>query len=63
MFYKHGPSYGLREKFYSKRQAFQLQSKTMKPEALKMLAESTLVKLNAGEQVEDVRLWAKLQLK
>ncbi len=63
MYYKHGPSYGFREKFYSKRQVFQLQSKTMKPEALKMLAESTLVKLNAGEQVEDVRLWAKLQLK
>ena len=63
MFYKHGPSYGFREKFCSKRQVVQLQSNTMKPEALKMLAGPTLVKRNAGEQVEDVRLWAKLQLK
>ena len=54
-------AYAFRQKFGGKKQIFQIMSRSAKPEDFKNLAERTLAKLNADEDADSVKAWAKGQ--
>lgn len=55
-------AFGFRQKFGSKKQIFQVLAKRASPEDFKQLAERILAKLNAGEDVDEVKAWSKAQV-
>ena len=55
-------AYAFRQRFGEKRQVFQINSKAATEDALKALSLLTLQKLNANENVDDVKHWAKAQI-
>ena len=55
-------AYAFRQRFGEKRQVFQINSKAVTEDALKALSLLTLQKLNANENVDEVKHWAKAQI-
>jgi hypothetical protein len=62
MYYKNTNAYGFREKLGTKRQVFQVVSRTWPKARFDVLASEVLQRLNDGVNVLDVHAWAKAKL-
>jgi len=63
LYYKNFQSYGIRQKFGSKKQIFSLRSRNMSHEELESLAEAVLSRLNGGMDEETAQDWARQHLR
>ena len=61
MYYKNSNSFGIRQKFGSKRQIFNISNKTWKKQDLEKVADEALGRLHGGHGEAETKTWAKNQ--
>ena len=64
MWYKNSNSFGIRQKFFAKRQIFAIRANGKPKEFLENVASSVIAKLESGElNEEQAQEWARAQCK